>query len=237
MLTAVLAMLSVAISAESRWIAPTPPSAPAAPEPRWVWVAAAGAPAPTAQNAPVGTIYLARSFDAAGGTATLSLAADNEAAAFLNGERVLQTRDWSSPVFATLSLRAGSNLLVIEARNGPGGAINPGGAIAQITFEKGSSAPIVTDAGWTGAAEPWPGFPAAAPPETAPRAVDLGPCTTPPWNVKASAFAPAPPCPIFRRAFTLEETPSAAAITMIGLGHYELRCNGQRVGETVINQA
>lgn len=43
--------------------------------------------------------------------------------------------------------------------------------------------------------------------------------------------------PRLRRAFTLADKPSAAKVRVVGLGHYELRCNGKIVGDSVINQA
>ena len=60
-------------------------------------------------------------------------------------------------------------------------------------------------------------------------------------------IAPSPPddttplearhCPILRRAFELEQVPQKATVRLIGLGHYELRLNGQVVGDTVVNQS
>jgi alpha-L-rhamnosidase len=46
----------------------------------------------------------------------------------------------------------------------------------------------------------------------------------------------APPCPIIRRAFTLSAKPAEARVRVVGLGHFELRCNGRVVGDTVANQ-
>lgn len=45
------------------------------------------------------------------------------------------------------------------------------------------------------------------------------------------------PCPLLRGAFTLADQPTKATVRVIGLGHYELRLNGQVVGDTVANQA
>lgn len=59
---------------------------------------------------------------------------------------------------------------------------------------------------------------------------------TPRWIAPSSA-EPGQPCPLLRRSFTLDDQPSKAAITIAGLGHYELRCNGEVVGDTVINQS
>ncbi|MCC6428058.1 MAG: alpha-L-rhamnosidase N-terminal domain-containing protein [Phycisphaerales bacterium] len=47
----------------------------------------------------------------------------------------------------------------------------------------------------------------------------------------------AAPCPQLRREFTLPADATSATVRIVGLGHYELRCNGKIVGDTIINQA
>src|ERR1043165_81139 len=48
--------------------------------------------------------------------------------------------------------------------------------------------------------------------------------------------APLPPCPLFRKSFTLDAAPAHATVRIVGLGHYELRLNAQRVGHSLIDQ-
>jgi alpha-L-rhamnosidase len=50
------------------------------------------------------------------------------------------------------------------------------------------------------------------------------------------AAADKSPCPIFRNRFLLDEAPVKGTVRVVGLGHYELRLNGKRVGDGVINQ-
>jgi hypothetical protein len=61
------------------------------------------------------------------------------------------------------------------------------------------------------------------------------------WIAPASADAPVPaaerPCPILRRSFSLGGKAKSASLRIIGLGHFELRCNGAVVGDAVVNQA
>jgi hypothetical protein len=45
-----------------------------------------------------------------------------------------------------------------------------------------------------------------------------------------------PRCPLMRKEFTIPAWPSKAVIRIVGLGHFELRVNGQRVGDAVIRQ-
>ena len=52
-----------------------------------------------------------------------------------------------------------------------------------------------------------------------------------------AASADRNPCPVFRSRFELDSKPRRGTVRVVGLGHYELRLNGKRVGESVINQA
>ena len=58
-----------------------------------------------------------------------------------------------------------------------------------------------------------------------------------PFATTAAVASGPAPCPRLRRSFTLDEVPTAASVRVIGLGDNELRCNGQVVGDSVINQA
>jgi alpha-L-rhamnosidase len=44
------------------------------------------------------------------------------------------------------------------------------------------------------------------------------------------------PCPVMRKAFRVDGRVASADIRVVGLGHFELYCNGSRVGPSVINQ-
>ncbi len=52
-----------------------------------------------------------------------------------------------------------------------------------------------------------------------------------------AASARSEACPILRRTFELDGAATSAKLRIIGLGHYELRCNGSVVGDAVVNQA
>ncbi len=54
---------------------------------------------------------------------------------------------------------------------------------------------------------------------------------------RAVAEGAAGPCPILRRSFELDGPATSAKVRVVGLGHYELRCNGEIVGDSVVNQA
>ena len=44
------------------------------------------------------------------------------------------------------------------------------------------------------------------------------------------------PCPLLRSIFVIDDKPTTGTIRVIGLGHFELSCNGVRVGTSLINQ-
>jgi hypothetical protein len=88
--------------------------------------------------------------------AALSVSADDRFAAWLNGVSVGTGNGWQSPrVFNNFArhLRAGTNVLAIEARNMPASGSNPAGLIAalQIRFADGESLKIVSDNRWLAA--------------------------------------------------------------------------------------
>src|SRR5512147_1672446 len=53
----------------------------------------------------------------------------------------------------------------------------------------------------------------------------------------ADSLTPSTPCPILRSVFNVGEEPVSATVKVVGLGHFELKLNGTRVGESVIHQA
>ncbi|MFN3650627.1 MAG: family 78 glycoside hydrolase catalytic domain [Armatimonadota bacterium] len=62
------------------------------------------------------------------------------------------------------------------------------------------------------------------------------------WIVRANDTPPADPygddpAPLLRREFTLKAKPARARVYVSGLGYYELRLNGERVGDRVLDPA
>ncbi len=45
-----------------------------------------------------------------------------------------------------------------------------------------------------------------------------------------------PKCPLLRKDFTVPAAPARAVARIVGLGHFELRVNGKRAGDSLINQ-
>jgi len=227
----------------AQWIAPQADGSPApGPMPCWIWAVQPGEPAPTTSNAPMGTVRLVREFEVPGDelsqAARLWLAADNRAVAYLNDDEVLRSDDWSRPVSTGVQLAPGTNVLAIVAENTQGTGANPAGAIALVTatFKGGGEYRLITDAHWKGAREPTQPDGDDTPATMTPVVV-LGPAESAPWSLPPHCFELPRPCPILRSEFTVPEPPTKATVRVIGLGHYELRLNGRRVGDTLINQA
>lgn len=114
---------------------------PARAEWSWIW-----APQPETSEA----AHLRRVFDLnqAPKEAALTVAADNGARVFLNGELALTNRDWDSPskVDALRFLKTGRNELRVEARNSGGQA----GFLARLVLRlaDGSQLTLQTDDSW-----------------------------------------------------------------------------------------
>ena len=226
------------------WIAPELVAAPTPQSmPSWIWVARAGDPAPTPSRAPVGPVWLSRTIEIPSArrvvSARLLLAADNHAVAWLNGDEVLRSDDWSHAASVDVTLQQGPNTLAIRAENDKGAGENPAGVLAllEATLDDGQIIRLVTDENWHGGTESWQGWPTAPAPSDARPVTVVGPVDAAPWRLAATAFNQPRPCPIMRGVFSLADTPASATVRIIGLGHYELRLNGRVVGDTVVNQA
>ena len=203
--------------------------------PDWIWVKGADGSLPTTTNTTAQRAFVAREIElGSAASGKIWIAADNSAQLYLDGERIGESKSWSSPDVFAIKLSAGSHVFRIHATNGVGNAENPAGILAfiDITTDTGEHFQIGTDENWIGGASDWDGSLQNAPRDV----VALGPCTTAPWGTSPSVFRDSKPCPLLRRSFILEKLPVNAKVRVIGLGHYELTLNGQDVSPTVIDQ-
>lgn len=235
MITIACLFVASIVSAQPEWIGP-PRRTFQGEHPSWVW---AGDGKPTLENAPAGTVFLGREFEgpAVAQSADIFVSADNSAEIFLDGVPVVRSKSHSSADRTSVTIGPGKHVLNVRAVNDAGSGRNPAGVIIALTGRGGSGVHVVTDSSWRGQGSEWPGWPAAAPPKDAAAVTMLGPVNSPPWGMTISSFHGQGPCPILRREFTVDGAPTKATVRIVGLGHYELRCNGQRVGDTLINQA
>jgi hypothetical protein len=109
----------------------------------WRWLSAQGV------TEGKGSVWFRKSFDlpAAPQRAALAMAADNYAAAFVNGKPVGRTDGWERLRYLdlTASLTAGSNLLAVRLDNADG----PGGLLARLSVASADGATTVySDGSW-----------------------------------------------------------------------------------------
>jgi hypothetical protein len=225
------------------WISPA--SEPVFPVPSWMWVRGADGTMPTTKGAALGRVGLTKRVEISPNRRVASarafLAADNHAVLRVNGVEILRSDSWSTPASASIDaarFAAPALNLEILARNGDTGdraAIDPGGVCLalDLTLDDGTRLRVASGEGWTG--RPLENDADAG--KGGDPAVVLGRADIAPWRVPDGAFAAPSPCPRFRRVFTLDAKPESARVRIIGLGHYELRCNGRVVGDSVVNQA
>lgn len=114
-------------------------------EPQWIWLSKAAKPDEK--------VMLRTEFEIPGDVkaATLLVACDNGAAASINGQTVLQNRNWNSPDRSDAKgfLKRGKNQLVLAAKNEEG--IAAAVAVLQIELTDGRKLTIETNDKWTAA--------------------------------------------------------------------------------------
>jgi hypothetical protein len=122
---------------------------------------------------------------------TLWIFADNSARAFVNGTRAKGTEsgDWSQPSVLDLRplLKAGTNIIAIEAINGGDGA-NPAGLLVYGKIRGSKAKPnavrdIASDASWTVSTTPSAAWTDPTPTGTWSKAQVLGGLDLAPWSV------------------------------------------------------
>jgi alpha-L-rhamnosidase len=202
----------------------------------WIWYPE-GDPA---QSAPAGTRYFRSHVELPAGReverATLTVTADNEVVAYVNGERVASGADWTRAQRADVSerLEAGDNVLAISAVNHGG----PGAVIGRLRVEFTSGDPLVIDtgsgfkamnaeeAGWQTPSHDDSAWPAAL------EAATYG---DPPWGNGVTAPAAPVSATVLRKPFSAAKQVVRARAYVSGIGYYVLRLNGQRVGDRVLD--
>ena len=207
---------------------------------QWIWFPE-GAPA---AGAPVGARYFRRTVslpdDRKIVKAGIVITADNAFELFVNGRKAGQGDDLNAPVTMDLTtlLRADSNTLAVAATN-VGDAPNPAGLIAVLTVEFADGSPLVvcTDAQWKSnqaKVEGWehPRFNDAR----WPAAKALGAFGIGPWGQlkQGGDEARRLPARYLRREFQIDKKVARATAYVCGLGLFELRLNGAKVGDHVL---
>ncbi len=215
----------------AQWIsAPTPAQLPAPAWQHWLWH-----PSATAENT---SAYFRRELELENQHASLlvQLAVDDRYTLYLNGQRVGDGSGWERVHQHVLGpqngLVPGRNVIGVAARNQRG----VGGVLCDLRVYRdgGPESTLLPETGWRvslRAAEGWnrPDFDAQGWEEPA----VVGAYGGPPWGRITEAAQRPRPSICLRREFTLGQRPVRARVYVSGLGMYELRINGKRVGSDV----
>ncbi len=162
-------------------------SVPGASRAEWIWSDRGYNTAPAGQ-----AVYFRHTFniDKLPPTAIITATADNQFVLYLNGEKLLESSEWSTPASVNpgRKLKHGKNLLAVRAANGGGGA-NPAGLIVSLKGldEKGSSVfEAATSSAWLHTLEAVNGWQLPGTPDSKWKAsFRIGDLDAGPWNVGA----------------------------------------------------
>ncbi|MCK5862401.1 MAG: hypothetical protein KAH38_07940, partial [Candidatus Hydrogenedentes bacterium] len=202
----------------------------------WIWVAGEDA-----MGAPVGTAWFIKSIevrkDVAITSAKMYVAADNSCRIIINGEKQYRVTGWKqfSGVDIAPHFHPGSNHLQFQVVN-DSSTPNPAGLLVEIDirYVDGVVQKIASDRSWQAVRTDTSA--AVAPGSEDVQwhdAQELGACDMEPWAVAESKQTS---LPLFRKTFTLQDSPIRYAVVNIcGLGHFELSLNGSKVGDHVFD--
>ncbi|NOY79686.1 MAG: family 78 glycoside hydrolase catalytic domain [Kiritimatiellaeota bacterium] len=197
---------------------------------RWIWH-----PEARGKNQ---TVYLRRSFQIPRGvgieSARVRCTADNSFRLWVNGKAAGESETWERlSTFAVKSFLApGRNAVAVAAsnRDGPCGFLFS----LDVVLNDGREVRLVSDKSWRVSEQALGEWKSTGFDDGSwQRARELGAFGCRPWGTLGKTGAPFRSA-CLRREFSLERAPSRARIRVSGLGAYQLRLNGARVGRDLI---
>ncbi len=214
---------------------------------QWMWFPGGDAH----KEVPAGKRYFRRTFDLPAGQkvrwAKILLTADDEFVLHVNGKQIAKSSDkpmaWQEACLVDVrdALVAGRNVVAIEAANV---GQSPAGVIAKLIVapESGAKMTVISDGKWRCSDQLAQGWQTVAFSDDAWRPANLlGVMGTAPWgNIRCPAdqeWGQGAPSPIFRKGFRVAKAVRGATATICGLGYYELRLNGSKVGDHELDPA
>lgn len=218
---------------KARWVsaapAPRPDLAQGWKYGNWIWH-------PTARG-DTDSCWLRRTFEVADPgalkSAVIRCTADNLFTLFLNGERIGSGDAWerSYEFDVKARLRAGRNVAAVVATN-QGGACGWRFSL-RLTPTAGETTWVLGDAQWKASARQEAGWLGADFNDSAwVNALVLGPYGCAPWG--AGGRGGPLRSMLLRKEFNLPAKPVRARVRVCGLGAYELRLNGEKVGADIL---
>ncbi len=195
----------------------------------WIWH-------PTVNGDNV-TVYLRKTFDlpaAQAREAVIRCTADDSFVLLVNGEKIGEGGDWRKTFNFDVAgkLHPDRNVIAVIAHNDTGPCGFRLGM--KVTLAEGDPVWVVSGGGWMSSdrEQPnWtaPDFPAGG---WIPAAV-LGPYSMAPWGAGGAGGGPLQSM-LMRKDFTVGGQVSRARVSVCGLGAYELRLNGRKIGRDIL---
>lgn len=165
--------------------------------------------------------------------AVLALHADNECVAYVNGQALTNSvKRWEATTRLNVTpwLRAGTNVLALAATNSDSLSARVIGRLV-VQFASGSISNLPVDTSWKVAQNP----PATwAQTNFNDAAWVTAESTSSPWGTPALNDVARVPAAYLRKEFVLGQAVTRATAYVTALGAYELRLNGQKVGNDVL---
>ena len=178
-------------------------------------------------------------------TAQMLFTVDDYWILYVNGQEIARSKpgaeQWRQAPQVDLAkfLIAGRNVIAVEGINA---APSPAGFVGKllVRFADGAEQKLVTDASWKAAKSKEPGWETVKFDASAwAQAMDLGAMGAGPWGAiqtgGTAAWAENRSSPILRKTFRVAKTLREATVSVCGLGFYELRLNGAKVGDRTLD--
>ncbi len=204
---------------------------------KWIWTGDAD----SIDKAAAGKRYFRKIFDAPQDTGNkpvmLALTADDEYEVFINGELATKTWGhineyrWIRFVDVSKFVKPGRNLIAAVVKNKE---VGPTGLLAILKLA--NNATVITDASWVTSAQApkgWNETVDSFASENWKAAVAVGDADCQPWGKivrRQETVSPA-----FEKQFTAKKAIREATLHITGVGFYEARLNGERIGNKVLD--
>jgi len=208
---------------------------------QWIWNSSGDA----RREVPPGTLCFRRILDLPEGEiarARMAITVDDRFVLDVNGAEVLRTEGsepWRQPRQVDLApyLRSGRNVIAIRGTND---ALSPAGAMAALSVSVGGrEIRLVTDGQWRCGPES-PGWESLEFDDSAwAQPVEMGAMGVAPWGALSlgglTGWGQEQSSPLFRKTVEIGGPLRRATATICGLGYYELRINGEKIGDHVLD--